>query len=358
MKHLFSSLVAVLIFVSGHAQISITASDMPVAGDMLGYGIASTTGVTISPGDSGANFAWNYALTPVGQSIDSYKTAEQVNLLYTLTVGSSAFGYEVADSIPGIGAILPVTIQQLYTFFEEKSSPSRYEAMAFAANISGLPAAFQYSQPDVWYYFPLTYLNYDSTAYSLDIALDTTGIKESGYRKTRVDGWGTIVTPYFTTPVNCIRVRSEKHEIDSVSFSGFTFGIPNNTVEYKWLVNGSHFPALWVTSSLIGGSETITSIWYRDTVIDTSTMINNAAPTVVKARTDIIAYPNPTASGLTTIDVPADWKSFIIALFDMNGKEVAVFRNDRNINIQSLSSGQYVARVVSGANVAYIPITR
>lgn len=354
MKGIIFLVALIVMSYCGWSQITITASDMPVSGDMLRYSFSSPTGSAISPADSGTGVAWSYSLTPIRQSVDTFKSAAAVNLLYAVTIGSSAYGYKVADSLPGT----PVAIKQLYTFFETKTSPSRYEAVSFAANIGGLPTAANYSSPDVWYYFPLAYGNNDSTDYSLNFSLATVGgMKQSGYRKSRVDGWGTITTPYYTSPVSCIRVRSEIHEIDSITFSSTTFGFPRNSVEYKWLVNGAHYPALWVTSTVTGGTETITSIKYTDSVRSFTPPINGVT-TLGQSTNYINAYPNPSISGLVQLELPADWKTFDVELFDVQSRVIATCKNERQINMGGLPAGPYFVRVTCGDKTAFARIVR
>jgi hypothetical protein len=358
MKHLLSVIAALFMAQSLWAQITITAADMPVTGDMLVYTNAVVPGTMINPADSGVSQIWNYALTPGMQGVDTYQTAASVNILYGFTVGPTAFGYKVADSIPGF----PVPVSQIYTFFLEKTGPARYETKAYAANISGLPTASNYSKPDVWYYFPLTYLSTHSTDYALTLSIPGIGsIKEKGSRNVRVDGWGNISTPYYSAPVQAIRVRSVIHEVDSITFGGFTFGIPRNTVEYKWLTNLDHYPALWVTSNQVGSSEIISSIRYRDSLRDTSTVVidtNTGVHNVTQAITAITAYPNPAMNGKVTLSMPQSWTAFYVEVFDMQSKEVITVKNEKEIDLQSFPPGQYMARVTAGTNVGYVLITR
>jgi hypothetical protein len=363
MKYVFTLLCAVM-FMSAQAQVVITAADMPVVNDTLRYSVASPATTIINPSDSGAGISWTYSLTPISQSVDTFRTATAVNFLYGLTISPSAYGYKVADSFPGS----PVPIHQVYTFFQKKTTPVNcYQAVAFAANVSGLPTPSNYSTPDTWFFFPLTYGNTDSSNYALNISLATIGaLKQVGYRKTHVDGWGTITTPYYPAGISCIRVRSEIHEIDSVTFgTAGTFGIPRNSVEYKWLVNGDHYPALFVTSNIVAGTERVTSIKYRDSVrsfdtavvIDT-TPVDNGVRLVTNNVSVLKAYPNPTISGLVTIDVPKSWMAFEIQVMDNSSRRVAAFSNKREINIGSLPPGNYVAQVTSGDQVGYVIITR
>jgi hypothetical protein len=366
MKQILSIIVALSFFSVGHAQITITAADMPVAGDTLCYTYADPLSAAIHPADSGAGLYWGYPLTPLSpfrQGIDTYQTALSVNIFYAALIGPTAIGYKVADSfpLPPIPGIPP--IQQIYTFFEHKTNAplgDRYQAQAFAANIGGLPTPINYTKPDVWYFFPLNYSNQDSANYVLNITLPTFGgIKQSGTRMTRVDGWGTITTPYYTTAVNCIRVKSVIHEIDSISFSPLpTIGIPRNTIEYKWLVNGDHYPALWVTSTLLpGGVENIATIRYRDSrriPADTTSSV----PVVNNAIKVIKAVPNPAVNGIVRLELPPGWNVFDVAVFDMSSRLVGTFKNEKELDLSTLPEGAYLAQIVSGANVGYARLAK
>ncbi len=331
---------------------------MPVSGDMLSYSFASPTGSGITLTTTGAGVSWNYTFTPIGQAVDTYQTALSVNPLYAFTIGFSAYGYKVADSSP-IPIPLPgaPSIQQIYTFFEKRTNMplgSRFQAEAFAAIIGGIPAPINYTTPDVWYFFPLSYTDQDSANFELDIALPGFGsIKQAGVRSTMVDGWGTITTPYYTTPANCIRVKSVIREIDSVQFGSFpAIGIPRTTVEYKWLVNGEHYPALWVTANMGPGGETITNIRYRDNLTPGNVRV------VHNSMAALNAYPNPAVNGIVNIEVPDAWNEITIELFDMQSKLVGTFKNERQLDVRSIPSGQYLARITSGTNIGYAQIVR
>lgn len=350
MKKILLSIGASCLALSSFAQITITAADMPVSGDTLRYSIANIVGTTFNKADSGASKVWDFStLTPIGQGVDTYKTASAVNITYALTISPTAYGYKVADSFPGLGSVLPVSINNLYTFFNKKSSPSRYVAEGFAAVISSLPTPVNYSDEDEWYYFPLTYGKEDSTTFALKFSLLTLGsLKISGYRKTKVDGWGTIKTPYFTSATNCIRVRSEVHEIDSVIVSGVGVGIPRNTVDYKFLAIGEHYPAMWVTSLLLGSTETVTTIRYRDTK-------RNITNISEKANTyrSINVYPNPVSKGILNIDVPQSWSNFQLAVYDLQGRVIYSAQNQKQLDMKDISAGKYVIQVLSGEAFGY-----
>ena len=359
-KYLLLTIMSIFAISPGYAQITITASDMPAAGDTFIYSNVTIGTATIPPADSGANINWNYALTPSSQGMNIYQTTTQVSPLLSFTLPPGLYGYKTADSIPFVSLAIPgVTIQNLYTFFQHIAVPPAFVATAFSATIGTstippLPLGTSYKSPDVWYIFPLTYGSTDSNNYELDISLPTFGtLKEVGYRKTRVDGWGTITTPYYATPVPCIRVRSEIHEIDSIPIGTFPLGIPRNSVEYKWLVNGDHHPALWVTSTLTGGTETVTNIKYRDTSRVVAAVYN-----VQEDNATVTAYPNPASNGITTLNLPKSWNVFHVDVYDVRSKLVVSQDNEHVINMQSLPAGNYVARISSGDKVSFIPLVK
>ena len=361
MKRLLAILIATFLSHYTYCQITITAADMPAAHDTFIYSNVTPTGSAISPADSGANTSWSYNLIASSQGMDIYQTTTEVSPILSFTLPSDLYGYKVADSFPGIiNTVLKlaapgITITNLYTFFEKVAIPPAYAAAAFAASINSIPLGTNYTDPDVWYMFPLTYGSSDSNYYSLPISIPSTGgITETGYRKTTVDGWGTITTPYYTTPVNCIRVRSEIHEIDSVSFGGATFGFPRNSVEYKWLTNADHFPALWVVSNVLGGTEIITSIKYRDRAIDTGLVVHNAT----KPAANVSAFPNPSVNGIFTLSLPSDWTTYHVDVFDTKSAIVASQDNKNTLNLQSLPAGNYYLRVLSGTNMAFVPVVK
>jgi hypothetical protein len=337
------------------AQITITPADMPVAGDTLRYSIDLTSTTTINLSTTGPNSNWNYSsLVSDAQGIDSYKTAFAVNPLYAVTIAPTAYGYKFADTLGGGGS--PVTLTNVYYFFSKKNSPPRYVAEAFAAVIGGIPTPVNYSDEAEWYFFPLTYPKRDSTTFKLSFALQPLGsMKMTGYRIDSVDGFGTIVTPYFPSGVQCIRVRAEIHEVDSIGFgAGPAIGFPRNTVEYKWLANGEHYPVLWVTASLLGSTETVTNIRYRDVYKqDTAGKVVDITPSYQVLKT----YPNPT-SGLVKITVPENWKNYVVEVFDVQARLVTTVANKNELDISALPQGRYGIRVISGTKTGYAIIVK
>ena len=103
MKKILTSLSLCLIAGTAlNAQITITASDMPVLGDKLLYSAAlPTAGLNLS--NTGANIAWDFTtLVPRLQDIDTYKTASQA--------GYSGIGAGASDTKWQIPLALPAPL--------------------------------------------------------------------------------------------------------------------------------------------------------------------------------------------------------------------------------------------------------
>lgn len=356
MKRLLYLSLSLFTSTAALAQITITAADMPVSGDTLRYSIGDISTFSFNVADSGVSKAWDYtAITRLAQGVDTFKSAFSVNPTYALTISPSAYGYKIADSFPGLKTILSISFNNLYTFFNKKTSPPRFVAEGFAAVIGGVPTPANYSDEDEWYIFPLSYLSTDSTTFSLKFSLPgTLAIKQAGSRKTRVDGWGTIRTPYFTSPTNCIRVRSDIREIDSFDITIAKLGLPRNSTEYKFLVNGSHYPALWVTTTMVGGKETVSSVRYYDPVKTTG-----AVRTVQSAYQPLRVIPNPAGNeDEVTLELPANWLHYTVELFDLQSRLITTQQDNRQIRVKELPSGTYVLRVSNGSESGIAVMTR
>lgn len=341
---------------SAQAQVTITANDMPVNGDTLRYSTTLALGFNINLNDTGANKVWNFdTLTPMLQRVDEYKSALQVNPAYAVLISLTAYGYKVADTLGLGGTPLPVTVTEVYTFFSKKNSPSRFVAEGFGARISGTPVPAVYSNEDEWYYFPLNYGNDDTSDFHLKVQVPSVGsLVQSGDRFTKADAWGTIKTPYFTTAQNCIRVRTEVVAVDSVQVSPLpAIGIPRRTVDYKWLVPGEHYPALWITTTITGSTETITAVRYRDSYRPSS--IQDAAKGNTISRLDI--YPNP-ANDVMQISIPGNISEYTVEVYDMQGRVLIRVQNTDVINIAELVPGNYLVRLSYENGVGYAPLIK
>lgn len=356
MKNCLLSFLLIGTAFTANAQVSITANDMPINGDTLRYSTSLAVGFNINLNDTGANKVWSFdTLTPLIQRVDEYKPALQVSLSYAI-ISPTAYGYKVADTL-GLGSTpLPVSVTEVYTFFSKKTNPSsRFVAEGFGARISGTPVPAVYSNEDEWYFFPLNYGNDDTSDFYLKVQVPSVGsLVQEGDRYTKVDAWGTIKTPFFTTPQNCIRVRTEVVAVDSVQVSPLpAVGIPRRTVDYKWLVPGEHYPALWLTTTITGSTETITAVRYRDSYRPSS--IQDAAKGNTISRLDI--YPNPATDNMK-ISIPGNISEYTVEVYDMQGRVLIRVQNTDVINIAELVPGNYLVRLSYENGVGYAPLIK
>ena len=356
MKKLILSCAALSLAVASFGQVTITQADMPAVGDSLRSSIVISVNSGIDLSITGANINWDFSqLEPVAQTVDRYKSAVDVNPVYALTISPNAYGYEVADTFELDGSQLPVSVTDVYNFFSKKSNPSRFVVEGFAANVNGFPTAATYSNEDVWYIFPVEFGNTENDDYKLTVSVASLGsLIVTGNRTTTVDGWGTIKTPHFTTAVSCLRVRSEIDEIDTITSPLGDFEVPRKTVEYRWLVPGEHYPALWVTEDITTGDAEVTSIRFRDNYREFGTSIADAKPSIQM----LTAYPVPANGNVVTVDIPQNWKNLNITVFDRSGKIVSHVSNSNKLNTAGWASGDYIARVISGNNTGYVRLSK
>src|SRR5688572_25770816 len=140
LKRLNTALCLIVLAVQTQAQITITAADVPVLGDTIRYSrVDALTPINYTA--TGTNYAWDFSgLTPFSQRIDTYKTAAAVNPIYGATIRPTAYGIKVEDTLDLGGSGGPVTVTEVYSFFNKKTLPSsRFIIEAFAAKVNGIP---------------------------------------------------------------------------------------------------------------------------------------------------------------------------------------------------------------------------
>lgn len=351
-KLLLFLLVGYLGAATVHAQIiAITAADMPVPGDTLRWSAArpDTSRFTVFAfAQTGVvNHQWDFSMLEAAQQgVDTYKRAAQVNPLYN-TISPTAYGYKVADSLsfPGI----PLSVRNAYTFFNVKSSPSRFVAEGYGAQISGIPTPASYSDEDEIYFFPLNIGNRDSSTYNLNVMVPGLGsLTCSGTRITFVDGRGAIKTPYLAVPTPCLRVRAEVYGTDMAVFGGISVPIPHHTVAYQWLSSGEHYPLLWVTTDKMpDGAQYVRSVRYRD-IARTNMAVVQAAP--VPQKLEVSTDP---ATKTLRLLLPQGWEKNTVEVFDLNGRLVHKVSDAAAVDGSSWASGLYILRVTSPLGMGF-----
>ncbi len=279
------SYLAALLFVSAAAfsQITITNSNLPGNGDTLRYSNAQLSSIG-NYTQTGTNFVWNYStLVPISQGVRAFKNAISTPYAFFF-LAFNEYGEKIADTL-GAG---PLTITQYYNYYKKQPSPQAFIVDGSGMTFSSIPVPSYFSDKDELYMLPMTYPKYDSTTFKFSTPTSTLlpfTYTKAGYRVTKVDGYGTVTTPFGTS--TCLRLITTQYSQDSIKTSIFPIGFKNYQRSYQWMTSTTKIPFLEVTGSLVGTNFTPTTVRYRDNYL--STGINTNVP----AETDMVIYPNP-----------------------------------------------------------------
>ena len=348
MKKLLLILILGIWHFNTRGQITIMDTDMPVHNDTLRFSSANAAAANINLGLTGANMQWDFSgLVATAQGVDTFYNA------IDLGFSGSGVGYKVADTLD-FGAS-GIRLNNVYQFFERLSGPGQYALLSMGGYLNGTAHQIQYSDPDEIYFFPLDYTDHDSSTFRAEYSIPLiASLMIKGTRVTDVDGYGTITTPHFTTPVDVIRVRSEVYQTDSVILSNQSITTnQRHYVEYKWLAKDEHYPVLWVVADIgPGDTETPSQVRYRDHA-------RSISGVPVAGITDgLKVYPNPVADNRLHLQLPASWRAYRAEVFDMRGAVLMTAVNTQDLDIAKLSPGNYLVRVSSGNESGWIQITK
>jgi hypothetical protein len=333
-------------------QITINASDMPVVGDTLRYSSVDPSSASINLSNTGANVNWDFSNWIIAdQGVDTFKTPADAGF----TGLNTGVGYRVSDAVNLSGQGLPLSLSDPHVFYDLLNGPDRYVAVSFAAYLNGSAEAAIYSDQDEIYFFPLVYNRRDTSTFRLDHATLMGSITMKGERVTVVDGYGTVKTPYFTNPVNVLRIRSEVWQTDSVhTVLGQHIGFERRYVEYTWRANGEHYPVVRVGTNVDdNGNETVQMVRFRDTYRPNVHIASSTPDRLFNLK----AWPNP-ANDYLQLNVPANWNNYLVEIFDAQGKMLISEWNSPTIAIDRLARGNYIVRVQYGSTAGYTQICK
>jgi hypothetical protein len=343
------TLFALFAVSSVFGQITINQSDMPSQGDTIRVSYASNT-ANVNHTVTGPNVTWNFsALTPNAQQVLEFATPTALPFNFTATYGVLN---PSPDSIPFIGAIP----SNFVDYYKNGSSGYRQVGSSFDyAPLGNFSIPIIYSSSDYVYRFPMNYNNIDSSDASYSFQLP--GLAYFGqerHRVNRVDGWGTLITPYGT--FQTLRVRSVIDAVDTISFdttgTGFTFPRPQ-VVEYKWLSQNGKIALLEVEAQVFNNTETVTNVIYRDSIRANVFQVGLAENNVAGNLTTL--YPNPAQDELNLIWTQPSQMQARIEIYDLYGRIILAENagnlqqgtHSRKMNVAYLDSGVYLVRVHS-----------
>ena len=328
------------------AQTPITLgnANMPGSNDTLRY-----TDVDLSSlgnyTQTGINFNWDFKqVVSTTQGVREFKSSLQTPYaLFFLSLNE--YGEKIVNSL----SIGPVTIDDYYNFYKKQTSPAAFVADGAGVSFSNIPVPSYYSDKDEIYNFPMSYPKYDSTTFRFATPATTIiplRYSKTGYRVTRVDGWGTIATPNGTA--NCLRLVTTQYSLDSVKTSIgpiiIPLGVPNNVRSYQWLSTTAKIPVMEITGNLLNGNFVLTQARYRGYPVaqDPTGILENGLPSVR-------FYPNPVRDKLY---LDQDLSGGRLEIVDLAGKVVygpfAIgFEKECVVDVSNLATGVYLVKITS-----------
>lgn len=329
------------------SQITISNSDFSDGGD-VSY-VSTASDLTIDFSATGANQNWDYSsLVSTGQVLKEYATLDGASFLVGFTFGDfaglnyQASNYTASDALPldQLNQILPVEISDIRQF--SKNTNDSITSVGLSITVSGTEIPFKSDTIETRYKFPLNFGDvYDSRGYSnVDMNPVYNGIwRQYRQRHSEVDGWGTITTPFGS--FEALRVHHTINESDSLYVDLFGFAswveLPIPVAhQYEWIAAGELEPVLRISTSVIAGNETVTTVEYKD---------NNLSANLNELTESIRIYPNPVNEVLYIEGVKAKVE---YSVYTVAGEKVmdGVFMPGKNsIDIHGVKIGSYLLKV-------------
>ena len=343
------------------AQITVDDADFADANDTARMSEA-VWNPFLDFGATDTNYTWDFSdLQWQSQFVDTFRSTLFMGSLYSLTFSNIPFnpyrsniavrGDNILTNIPLVSALFT----NGYNFYYK--TQSLYRQKGIGVSISGVATPAPMAHADTLFHFPMNYGDEDSSNsdYTLRIQQLAT-VQHTQFRKNKVDGWGTLITPFGTFPV--LRHVTEILGSDSLYLDTLNFGFKlDNDIkrEYKWIGKNQKEPLLTIfTQAGILGQfqnfEFVTKIIYRDSVRFAPVGIFEAGENEIQFS----VFPNP-SNGIFYIAVPENLTRATLTLTDMNGKLLLTREMHSSydaLDLSEFSKGIYLLTLQSTAGRA------
>ena len=342
----------VLISLIGMSQITVTDADFAVGGDTARVSFSDET--TLDLVTTGADVIWDFSsINITTQAIDTFHDVSDADWTYQLVFnnGFTEPDHESDWFTPWFGGGLGGAGQfgldagGFEQFTAVESNEVKVTGFGFEVFGTGIPAPSD--TIDVKYELPMNYQDaWTSNAYTnvdLNPAFDAI-YRSYQWRDSEVDGWGEVITPFGT--FDALRIRSEVTSVDSLYIGQFSFWVELPTpdqVEYHWFTNGQKLPIFSVTTTDVGGNETITEIKFKDKKRD---FASNE-----EYNLGFEVYPNPAEDQL---NIQLKNEASLIQIFDMTGKLIyseIPTSNLLQMNVQDWDAGMYILEISQSSGI-------
>ena len=308
------------------AQITIDQDDFADAGDTARMSVA-TWNPLLNFSATDTNYTWDFSsLQWQSQYVDQFLNPLNTGVTYAITfsnTGINPYRSNIAKTADNTLTTIPV-LSSVFTdginFFYKTSS--LYRQRGLGMKVSGFSTPVPMTNPDTLYRFPMNYGNQDSAYSDYRVFVPQLGVYvHKQHRVNKVDGWGTLITPFGT--FDALRVRTEIRGSDSLYIDTLNSGFKvNNEIqrEYKWFGKNQFEPLLQINTQAgvfgqFPGFEFVTRIVYRDSVRFLPTGIFDMA----KDEIQFSVFPNP-SNGSFYVSVPENLNHAALTLTDINGK--------------------------------------
>lgn len=259
------------------SQITITAEDMPAAGDTVRTSrLLNPMGFPFAPDTTGENIYLDLTgLDPTTQELIEYVPGTQTPYATSFgnLFGSRNSTLDFLSNLPVPGG-QGLKIENVYDFYQP--GPDTFMITARGLQLNGFPLPTHYTDKDELFQFPLNYQDRDSSTfrYAANIPFVQGGYASSGYRINEADGWGKI--KLLTGEYEVLRVKSTVHAQDTLKIPEGILPLTPPPIpfqyirtEIKWMAKGEKIPVLQInlTQAILPGGQTApptTEILYRD----------------------------------------------------------------------------------------------
>jgi hypothetical protein len=331
------------------AQVSIESSDFPASGDTAMVSISAD--VDLDYASTGADFVWDYSmLNFTTQRIDTFFDIDDASFTYQLVFNNGWLDpdYQADYYTPYTNFVIPTSdlfelpLSNPVNF--TKIEDDRVEIVGVGVELSGLQVPIKNEPVDKVYELPLNFTDswISNSFFEIDLNPAYDGIlRRYQERTTEVDGWGTVTTPFGTFEV--VRTKATIDFTDSLKIVlGETetwFELPTPTqVVYSWWAKDQKIPVLEVVSQITFGTETVTSVEYKDR--DWSDLSTGELDFGT-----VTIYPNPTSDMLyISANAPIDK----LTVYNLTGQQVLQVSNTQEINVETLERGLYIIQITAG----------
>ena len=354
-------LLSGLISTAAFGQISITDANVPEADDH--FVMSTLIDPTVDYLTTGANYTWDFSgLVPTSQYSTDFLPISEASALSNILFGmfaapaykASYFHASTELPLAELTQGLPLSVESISGFTRTTETAETMVGWEFVFNGQGIPV--KSDTIETRYHFPLEYGDsYTSRGYTflnLNPFYDAQWIQHR-YRESEVDGWGTLTTPYGT--FNTLRIHHRILESDSIYISmdstGLWIPIPVPEMhEYEWRSLEEREAVLRIRTAVVLGTETVTSIEYRDNYIEGLGVEESG---IVQG-----VYPNPAQNSVTI-----QTKEPVVALevFNQQGRSVYAEKPvssglsdgwETALAVTSLDAGMYFIRLSTASGLA------